>query len=110
LLATGAADGTVRILNVSNPAHVSQFGPPSLPATSLVTFNPGNSSQFSADGSDLVVVDSTGLASVYPMQWQQWAAYACTVAGRNLTQSEWEVFVGTSRRYAKVCPGLPLPG
>ena len=112
LLATGASDGTVRILNVSNPAAVSQFGPPSLPATTSVATNyaPGNSSQFSADGSELVVVDSTGVARVYPMRWQQWAADACAIAGGNLTESEWEVFVGASRPYAKVCPGLPLPG
>jgi WD40 repeat protein/class 3 adenylate cyclase len=113
LLADGAGDGTVRILDVGNPADVSQFGPPVLPNTSFTAAvdgaNPVNTSQFSANGSDLVVVDSTGAAWVYPMRWQQWAADACALAGRNLTPSEWEVFVGASRPYTKVCPGLPLP-
>jgi hypothetical protein len=50
-------------------------------------------------------VDDGGEATVWPMRWQDWAAHACAVARRQLSQAEWSEFV-TGRPYAPVCPSL----
>jgi hypothetical protein len=34
-----------------------------------------------------------------------WAELACSVANRNLTAEEWELYFG-AQKYRKTCPGL----
>ena len=36
-----------------------------------------------------------------------WVAAACDVAGRNLSQREWNTFIGPVHPYVRLCPGLP---
>jgi WD40 repeat protein/class 3 adenylate cyclase len=99
-LATAGTDGTVRIFDVANPALAVPFGPPVLPQT---VPDEWGSAQFTPDGSSLVALDASGQASVWPMQWQEWAAHACAIAGRQLSRAEWSAFVG-DRPFANVCP------
>jgi hypothetical protein len=92
----------VRIFDVSDPSRATRFGPPSLPPT---TAEEWNSAQFTPDGSSLVVLDSSGQAWVWPMRWEQWAAHACAVAGRQLSRAEWSEFM-SGRPYDEVCPSF----
>ncbi len=36
-----------------------------------------------------------------------WIRHACTLAGCNLTQEEWDEFVDRNRSYIRACPDLP---
>ncbi len=98
LLATGGTDATARIFDVSDPAGVTPFGPPQLPST-----NGWTSARFTPNGAAVVVLDESGRAWVWPMRWQDWAAHACSVAGRQLSRAEWSEFLG-GKPYASVCP------
>jgi WD40 repeat protein/class 3 adenylate cyclase len=103
LLATAGTDGSVRMFDVSNPSQPVPFGPPS-----LLKANAWTSARFTPDGSSLVALDEHGLASIWPMRWQVWAAHACAVARRELSRSEWSEFV-ENRPYQPVCPSSDAP-
>jgi WD40 repeat protein len=57
---------------------------------------------FTHDGNSLLVVNDRGNGFTWPMSLAAWEQRACTVAGRNLTRSEWARFV-TGQAYAEVC-------
>lgn len=42
---------------------------------------------------------------VFPRDVDDWVRHACALAGRNLTRSEWETYVGPDRPYVRTCPG-----
>jgi len=65
--------------------------------------NVWNAAQFTPDGSKLVVVFANGKAVVWPARWQDWAAHACDIAGRDLTAAEWRQSL-PGRPYQRVCP------
>jgi hypothetical protein len=45
-----------------------------------------------------------------PIMWdidpQSWREKACTVAGRNLTKTEWDKYMPTDEPYRATCPEL----
>jgi len=45
--------------------------------------------------------------SLWNVDIDEWASRACQIAGRNLTEREWNDFVGNSFPYQKVCPVNP---
>ena len=58
---------------------------------------------WSPDGSLLVGAGETG-ASMWTVQDAALQAYACQVANRNLTASEWTRYFGAGTDYARTCP------
>jgi WD40 repeat protein len=69
---------------------------------------PGPSSQeavaasFISDGRSVVVVSVTGSAWLWDVDPSDWETLACEVAGRSLTQQEWQEFL-PDRRYHATC-------
>ncbi|GAA2859363.1 hypothetical protein GCM10010517_17900 [Streptosporangium fragile] len=59
---------------------------------------------FSADGSRLVVVDSAGTLTEYPIQPEVIARAVCERAGRTLSRQEWRTYLN-DLPYRNVCPG-----
>ena len=63
---------------------------------------------------EVVVLNEGGPGHRYPLDAAHWLAQACRVAGRNLTQAEWDRYL-PDRPYRPVCPGSrdqqsgPLP-
>jgi WD40 repeat protein len=57
---------------------------------------------FTPDGRRVVVVSMTGSAWVWNVDQSDWIARACRVAGRSLTQDEWDTFV-PDRPYHATC-------
>ena len=49
-------------------------------------------------------IDET--ASQWRLDTRPWTERACRMANRNLTEEEWEQFMG-DRPYNKICPNLP---
>ncbi|HUV90536.1 MAG TPA: TIR domain-containing protein [Anaerolineae bacterium] len=73
---------------------------------------PAMSLALSSDGQ--MLASSHGVASrsaivLWDLRLESWIARACRVANRNLTQAEWEQFMGQGVSYACTCPDLP-PG
>ena len=59
-----------------------------------------------ADSSRLLVAGSEGSAWTVDTEWESWVTRACTIAGRNLTQQEWQEFY-PHRAYEATCPQWP---
>lgn len=67
---------------------------------------------FSPDGKTLVsgglsVGGTNELLMFWDLTVQGWQRRACGLANRNLSQAEWDRFVGSSREYVRTCPSLP---
>ena len=92
-LLTGGTDGTVRLIDV---ASESVSG--SLPGES--NLNVGVA--FSADGRDVLASYDGGLVFDWQIGTADWASNACAVAGRTLTQDEWDQYL-PGRPYQPAC-------
>jgi WD40 repeat protein len=58
---------------------------------------------FNADGSTLASGADDGTITFWDVRLESWSQAACQVAGRNLTQEEWERYLGTEP-YRETCP------
>ena len=63
----------------------------------------GNDAQFTPNGRFLLSVNANGQGSLWPVSLAALEKHACTVAGRNLTHTEWSQFI-TGYKYSQVCP------
>lgn len=92
-LVTGGTDGTVRIIDVA--------------ADSVAGTLPGLDNQnvdavFTRDGRRIVASYDSGTAFEWSTSVTDWAARACAVAGRTLTQAEWAQYL-PGRPYKPAC-------
>lgn len=74
------------------------------------------SGKYRRDQSVAISPDDRWLAAIgdgdvllFPLDADAWAARACRIAGRNLTQAEWARWIGADVPYAPGCPELPAP-
>ena len=56
---------------------------------------------------ELIVLAGALPGRAYPLDPEKWFVHACAVAGRNLTEAEWETYV-PDRPYRRTCPALPV--
>jgi DNA-binding beta-propeller fold protein YncE len=92
---TASQDGTVKLFATST---LEQEG------TTLITDQGAASSAiFGPHGNSLVVVNDLGDGFTLPTSPAAWEQQACTIAGRNLTRQEWDLFV-PGQSYARTCP------
>jgi WD40 repeat protein/DNA-binding SARP family transcriptional activator len=94
MLATGGADGSVRLFDVRTQ---QQIGAP-LPAVPNYPVAP----EFSPDGAYLYAITGIGRAYRWDVRPASWARHACAVAGRVLTRAEWSDAL-PGRAYAPAC-------
>jgi WD40 repeat protein/DNA-binding SARP family transcriptional activator/energy-coupling factor transporter ATP-binding protein EcfA2 len=80
-LATGSTDGTIRLfdLRTQQPLGTPLPGVPNHPVYP----------QFTPDGTYLFAITNAGRAYRWDMRPASWVRYACAVAGRTLTRTEW---------------------
>jgi WD40 repeat protein len=110
-LAVGSVDGTVTLWDTRTLRPIS----PRL-HDAHDTLHP-SSLTFTPDGLTLLVgeyQDDQGVSPPLLLRWDlavdRWMAEACAIANRNLTQEEWNRFLGSSgEAYRKTCPDQPLP-
>jgi WD40 repeat protein len=93
LVATGA-DGSPRLVDVEGRAQLG-------PALPVRQEGPG-AAAFAPDGASLFAIDSAGRGVRWDVNLSRLEAHACRVAGRVLTQSEWDRFL-PSRPYDPAC-------
>jgi WD40 repeat protein len=62
---------------------------------------------FSPDGQALISIAEDGAIIRWDMSLASWQARACQVAGRNLTWTEWQQYLG-DQPYRLTCPDAPL--
>lgn len=58
------------------------------------------------DGRQAAAVSNQGIV-VWDLDPAHWVVAACQVAGRNLTQDEWDQYIGDLAAYQRTCPEYP---
>jgi WD40 repeat protein len=93
-IVTSGIDGTARIYDAGTRQQIGTSLGLQLPAMSLLPYG-GNFpyAEFSPHGRWIVVADPSGQAWIWPATTAGWRAYACQVAGRELTSAEWSTFL-----------------
>jgi len=100
-LASGSADDTIILWDV---AARKLFNPPISGHTGAV-----GSITFAAAGTLLASVSTNRTLILWDASVESWKARACRIANRNLTQDEWNRFIGPDTSYRRTCDSLP-PG
>ncbi len=98
MLASAGEDATVRLWET---ATAEPIGPP------LDTPYSVNEVAFSRDGTTIVSQEFDDTVRHWPVAFDGWIRQACMLAKRNLTQVEWDQFVGPDTAYMRTCPDLP---
>jgi len=101
LFASGSDDRTVILWDVATRQPLG-------PALTGHTDAHGNGSvAFSPDGKTLASASDDRSIVLWDISLESWQARACRIANRNLTQAEWNQFIGADIPYQRTCPDLP---
>jgi len=95
-LLTGGYDHTVRVWDLDTMTQIGRV----LPATN-------NFNAMTPDGERVVVATDDGL-QLWDFDIDHWFEHACELAGRNLTDAEWEAFGPQSVERRATCPQYPI--
>ena len=98
LLAAGNNVGEIILLDVDT---LSLFGDAFIGGVVAVT-----SLAFSPDSLSLASGSQAGTVTIWDLDVDQWGVRACELAGRNLTQNEWEKYF-TGQEYHSTCEQFP---
>jgi WD40 repeat protein len=100
-LASGSGDDTIILWDVSDPARAKTLGAPLTGHSDAVwgvAFSPDGKTLASGSGDDTIIL--------WDVNVEAWKERACRIANRNLTQAEWQQYMGESP-YHKTCEGIP---
>jgi WD40 repeat protein len=100
-LASGSADGAIILWDVANGQPIGQPVIGHTDAVLSVAFSPDNQKLASGSADNTIIL--------WDASFELWQARACRIANRNLTQTEWNQFIGPDIPYERTCPDL-LPG
>jgi len=98
LLATASADTTARLWDVASHQLV---GDPLTGHTNLV-----RGVAFSPDGTLLATTSLDHTARLWATP-ATWVGHSCELVGRNLSQQEWDRYVGAGTPYVRQCAQYP---
>jgi WD40 repeat protein len=98
MLASAASDRTVILWDVETRLPLEPLNGHSAEALAV---------SFSPDGRTLVSADKRGDLFFWDVDPESWRRKLCAKLTRNLSQSEWNTYVGKEQTYQEQCPGLP---
>ena len=103
-LATGGEDQTINLWDIADPSNpVKKY---SLRGNSDAILNGGI---YLLANKKILVSASQNEVIFWDIDPQSWLEKACTIAGRNFTELEWQQLVGEEIPYHTTCPDFPSP-
>jgi WD40 repeat protein len=93
LIAAGAYDRTSTVWDVRSHLQIGNTFPEHVGAAPAVLFEPNGR----------LLINYLADAAEWPMDVRTWERFACQVAGRDLSRTEWHAILPT-RPYLHVCP------
>jgi WD40 repeat protein len=102
----------IRLWDGRTGAYQASIPLPDLPDTGLwstASLGPGSSIAYLPDSTGLLVASADGRIWTVDTRTSNWLERACRIAGRNLTQAEWDQFF-PNRPYQATCPQWPSAG
>jgi WD40 repeat protein len=106
LIASRSRDGTVVLWDVARGEPIGLPIMRTLYRSGQTGF--GNSVAFSPDGTKLAT-DAWEGVFLWDLSIDVWKELACKLVNRNLSEDEWDHFIGSDTPYHRACPDLP-PG
>jgi WD40 repeat protein len=102
MLASGGGDDTAALWQPDAQRRWRRLDEPLRGHTETVA-----SLAFSPDGRTLASGSGDTTVKLWNINLASWQERACTLANRNLSRSEWEQLLGTTRPYEPTCRELP---
>jgi WD40 repeat protein len=99
LLASGSADSSIILWDMTGSQRLGKSLRGHAGAVMDVAFSP--------DGTRLASGGEDGAVILWDLDVVSWQKLACQVAGRSLTQEEWQQYLG-DRTYAPTCGAVPV--
>jgi WD40 repeat protein len=96
ILASGGADNSIILWDMVTR---QPFGPPLIGHTNLV-----RSLAFSPDDQKLASGSADNNVILWAINLEPWPDRACRIANRNLTEDEWQTYIGSEQTYQLTCP------
>jgi WD40 repeat protein len=100
-LASASEDGTVRLWESTTGQPVGKPFEGHTAGVSSVAFSPDGTRLASASEDRTVRLWNVDVTV------QSWQTRACSIVSRNLTQKEWDLYIGKDVPYSCTCGGLP---
>ena len=97
-LASGGDDDVITLWDVEARQRIGQPLEGHVSGVSSIAFSP--------DAKSLAAGDGAGTVILWDVDLESWLTRACVIANRNLTQEEWERFMG-DEPYRATCPNAP---
>jgi hypothetical protein len=99
-IVTASDDGSARVWDAATGEEFFTLGRHSGPVVHAA---------WSSDDTRIVTASYDGSARIFIADADALIEFACTRTGRNLTQEEWQRYMGADVPYRKTCPNLPIP-
>jgi WD40 repeat protein len=106
LLASGSGDNSNLKIGKTITLWDFQTGMPINPSLPGEDMNIVYDLEFSPDGRQLASYSGASDLVLWDVSLDAWQAYACQIANRNLTETEWATYLD-DRPYRQTCPVTP---